>query len=425
MKAHVNFIKSLPLLLAAAGSGFGASAQLVPITLTAASFNQDLVAESGSNPQTVTTAALDGSGNNIFYSLAFVAANSSVITSGGLPNNGVFTSGANSWQMTAYTGNNALFFGPESTTSSQSMHLSTPGQYSEISLLDAAGYGPTSVTITLNFSSGPSTSYGTYSILDWFGGTPYVANNLGRINRNSTVSNNNAPAGDPELYQTAISLNATDQERTLTSITILDNSTNNQATAAFFAVSGIATTTLALTELTLSGQYQSSGNVSGNTVALNWDATGATGPGQFDVQRSVDETTFTTIGSVSPDAQAVNAAYSYSDNTVSQGQTYFYRIAEMPSVGASLYSNIIQLQTAAAAPLFYNISQNAGTLYVNNNQSGGQTNFEVFGLSGQLYAKGIAPATSRFSIDLQSLAHGIYVIRLENEKQAQSIEFLR
>jgi hypothetical protein len=305
------------------------------------------------------------------------------------------------------------------------MYLSTPGQYSEISLLDAAGYGPTSVTITLNFSSGPSTSYGTYSILDWFGGSPYVASNLGRINRNSTVSDNNAPAGDPELYQTVISLNSTDQERTLTSITILDNSTNNQATAAFFAVSGIATTTLALTELTLSGQYQSSGNASGNTIALNWGATGAMGPGQFDVQRSVDGITFTTIGSVSPDAQAVTAAYSYTDNTVSQGQSYFYRVVETPSIGPSLYSNIIRLQTAAAASPFYNISQNAGTLYVDNSQSGLQTNFEVFGISGQLYAKGIAPATSRFSIDMQSLAHGIYVIRLVNEKQAQSVEFLK
>ena len=421
MNTALYLRKTISLLLLFAGPGLAVHAQLTPITLTAASFNQDLVAESGSNPQTVTTAALDGGGNNIFYSLAFVAANSPVITSGGLPNNGVFTSGSDSWKLAAYTGNNALYFGPESTTSTQSMYLSTPGQYSEISLLDAAGYGPTSVTITLNFSSGPSTSYGTYNILDWFGGTPYVASNLGRINRNSTVSDNNAPAGDPELYQTVISLNSADQERTLTSITILDNSTNSSQTAAFFAVSGIATTTLALTELSLSGQYQSSGN----TVALNWDAAGATGPGQFDIQRSVDGTTFTTIGSVSPDAQAVSAAYAYTDNTVSQGQSYFYRVAETPSAGPSVYSNIIQLQTTAAAASFYSVSENAGTLYVNNSQSGGQTNFEVFGISGQLYAKGTAPATSRFSIDLQSLVHGMYVIRLENEKQAQSIEFLR
>jgi hypothetical protein len=417
----VNIRKIIPLLLLAAGPGLAAHAQLVPISLTAASYNQDMVAESGSNPQTVTTAALDGSGNNILYSVAFQAANSSVLTSGGMPNNGVFTSGENSWLLTSYTGNNALFFGPQSVTSTASMTLSTPGQYSEISLLDAAGYGPTSVTITLNFSSGPSTSYGTFSILDWFGSSPYVAEALGRINRNTTVSNNNAPANDPMLYQTIITLNSADQERTLTSISILDNSTNNSATAAFFAVSGVATTTLALNELSLSGQYQASEKA----TTLNWDVTGTTGPGQFDVQRSVDGTTFTTIGSVSFDALTGSAAYAYTDNGVSQGRSYFYRVEETSSATASVYSNIIQLQTKTEVAAFYSVSQNAGTLYVNNSLSGLQTNYEIFGIAGQLYAKGIAPATSRFTVDMQSLAHGIYVIRLENEKQAQSIEFLR
>jgi hypothetical protein len=143
------------------------------------------------------------------------------------------------------------------------------------------------------------------------------------------------------------------------------------------------------------------------------------------VQRSADGATFTTIGSVNNDAPAGGSAYSYTDNTVSQGQSYFYRIAETPSVGPSVYSNIIQLQTVAAVSSFYSVTQNAGTLYVNNSQYELPTNFEVFGISGQLYAKGTAPATSRFTIDMQSLAHGIYVIRLENEKQAQSIEFLR
>lgn len=416
----VLHLKTMYWMLLAAGISPAAYAQLTPLTLTAASFNQDLVAESGSNPQAVTTAALDGGGNNIFYSLGFAAINSTVITSGGLPNNGTFASGPDNWQMASYTGNNALFFGPESATSTQSMTLSTPGQYSEISLLDAAGYGPTSVTITLNFSTGPSTSYGTYSILDWFGGTPYVADNLGRINRNTTVSNNNAPAGDPELYQTVITLNSTDQERTLTSISILDNSTNNQATAAFFAVSGIVTTTLALNELSLSCEYQATGNA----IVLNWDATGTTVSGQFEVQRSTDGATFTTIGSVSPDALAVSAAYSYTDHTVLHGQTYFYRLAEMPSIGPFLYSNIIQLQAAAVAS-FCTVSQDACTLYVNNSQPGLQTNYEVFGISGQLYAQGRAPGTTRFTIDMQSMAHGIYVIRLENEKQEQSIEFLK
>jgi hypothetical protein len=417
--------KTISLLLITAAPGLAAHAQLTPITLTAASYNQDLVAESGSNPQAVTTAAVDTGGNNIFYSVAFRTANSSTITSGGLPNNGKFTNGVDTWQMVSYTGNNCMFFAAQGSAITHSMFLATPGKYTELSLLDCAGYGPTSVTITLNFSDG-SVGYGTFSIRDWFGSSPYVADSLGRISRTTTVSNNNAPANDPMLYQTVITLNSSDQVRTLNSISIQSNTTNYSATAAFFALSGIATSTLALTDVSLSGQYQSSGNASGNAMVLNWDAIGTTGPGQFDVQRSVDGISFATIGSISHDGLAVSAAYSYADNTISQGQSYFYRVEETSSAGSSVYSNIIQLQTtAAAASSFYNITQNAGTLYVNNSQSAEQTNYEVFGISGQLYAKGTAPAMSRFSIDMQSLAHGIYVIRLENEKQAQSIEFLK
>jgi hypothetical protein len=419
----MNNTKTIVLLLLAVGSGLAAHAQLTPITLTAASYNQDLVAESGSNPQAVTTAAVDTGGNNVFYSVAFRTANSSVITSGGLPNNGTFTNGVDTWQMVSYTGNNAVFFAAQGSALTHAMYLATPGKYTELSFLDCAGYGPTSVTITLNFADG-SVNYGTFSIRDWFGSSPYVADSLGRISRNTTVSNNNAPANDPMLYQTVVTLNSGDQTRTLTSISIQSNTTNYAGTAAFFAVSGIATTTLALTDLSLTGQYLSSGNASGNKTVLNWDAAGVTGRGQFDVQRSIDGTTFTTIGSINADAVAASAAYSYADNTVSQGQSYFYRVEETSSTGPSVYSNIIQLQTTAAAA-FYSVSQNAGTLYVNNGQPEGQTNYEVFGISGQLFAKGTASATSRFSIDMQSLAHGIYVIRLENKQQAQSIEFLR
>jgi hypothetical protein len=414
-----NPLKSLSLLLLGIAIGGTSSAQLVPLPLTAASFNQDLVAESGSNPTTVTSAAMDGGGNNIFYSLAFAAANSSVLTSGGLPNNGVITNGSNTWQLQSYSANNALFFAPQSATSTQSMFLSSPAQFSQISLLDAAGYGPTSVTITLHFTNGTSTNYGTFSILDWFDQTPFVVEALGRINRNTTVSNNNAPATDPRLYQTAITLNAADQLKTLNRIDILDNSTNNQATAAFFALSGVVTTTLALEQLTVNGQYQSSANV----VSLSWNVTGTADAALFDVQRSTNGTDFNTIGSVSATNIATGSTYSYADNDMVRGQTYFYRIVETENGGPELYSNIIHLQTAA--PSGYTVATSGNTLYVNNAISSLPANFEIFGLSGQLYLKGIAPAASNFSLDIHSLAHGVYVIRLANQDQSQSIEFLR
>jgi hypothetical protein len=393
-------------------------AQLVPIALTSASFNQDLVAEAGSNPVTKTTAALDGaSGNNILYSQSFELLNILTLTSGGLPNNGTITSGINSWQLASYSSNNAAFFGPQSSTSSQTIYLSTTGQYSKVSLLDAAGYGPTSVTITLNFSNGTSTNYGTFSILDWFDQTPYVISSLGRIQRSSTLGDNNAPATDPRLYETDITLNGTDQEKTLKSITIKDNSTNNSSTAAFFALSGIATSTLALSELSLSGQYEQTSNA----VSLSWDVNDAEGVDRFEVDRSQDGVHFSSVGTV--DASTSVVAYSYSDNTVVEGQPYFYRISASLAGGQVIYSNIIEPTMPVATA--YSITEAAGTVYVTNSQYTLETHYGVYNLSGQLLLGGEAPSASRFSIDAQALPHGIYVVRLVNPRQSQSMEFLR
>lgn len=395
--------------------------QLTPITLTAASYTQDVIAESGSNPNAVTTAAIDGGAANIFYSQAFRTANSSVITSGGLPNSGTLTNGANSWQLTAYSSNNALFFPAQTAVSTQSLFISSPAAYSQISLLDVAGYGPTSVTITLLFTDGSSSNYGNFSILDWFDQTPYVVDSLGRITRNTTVSNNNAPASDPRLYQTVINLNGADQVKHLSQISILDNITNNQATAAFLAVSGIATTTLALNTMTLSGTFQADMD----EAILTWQVTNTSNVDLFEIQRSADGTTFTTIGTLYPPASGNVFRYTFVDKDVPENQDFLYRLVGTSTIQPDWYSNIIELRTAAGNRPKFSVSQSFGMLYVNTNMPSTPTAFEIVGLSGQVLIKGVAPPTSRFEVDVRQLVHGIYMIHLQASDQSRTVGFLR
>lgn len=393
--------------------------QLTPVNLTAGSFNNDLVAESGNNPQTVTTAAVDGpSGNYVFYSVAFQTANSSVLTSAGLPNSGTFTSGVNSWQMKSYSSNNALWFGPQSATSSASLSLSTPLAYSQISLLDCSGYGPTSVTITLKFTDGSSTNYGSFSIVDWFNGTPYIANSLGRVPRNTTVSNNTAGT-NPCLYQTNITLNAADQVKSLSQILIQDNSTNNLSTAAFFALSGIATSTLALNAVDLSGQY----NANTHSIGLQWNVDADPNSRQTTtcfVERSTDGVNFTRVASLEAGSQP---AYSWTDNNISAGNNYNYRILASTPSGQEVYSNTIEMETGTATSMA-TVSSVAGMLYVNPGTAVEPTQYAVYSMSGQLYLKGTAPAGNRFEVATSALPHGVYVIRLQWPANDQSVEFL-
>lgn len=410
----------LPALLCSLFT-FSAYSQLTPITLTSSSFNYDLIAESGNNPQTVTTAALDGSGNNILYSANFKSVNSSTITSGGLPNSGTLTNSGNSWQLASYSSNNALLFKPQSSVSSGTLTLATPAQFAQISLLDAAGYGPTSVSITLKFTDGSSRGYGSFSILDWFDQTPYVVDSLGRISRNSTVSNNNAPVSDPRLYQTVISLNTTDQSKNLSSILIYDNSTNNNSTAAFFAVSGAAPGTLALNSITLNGQY----NAANQVVSLDWniitDANGSDGE-KYEIQRSSDGYNFTGIAQIDAAATGTDN-YFWQDNSIQQGQSYVYRILGTAPTGQEIYSNSIRI-IASQAQSKFSAYQSASTLYVNTGTSSQPVQFAVYSISGQEYRKGTSSGTDRFTVDLYGLASGIYLIRLQNGNGSETIEFM-
>lgn len=420
---HTLITKFCTLLVLCGTLILPAYGQLAPITLTPSSYNADLIAESGSNPQSVTTAALDGSGNNILYSVAFKTANSSTITSGGLPNNGTITSSGNTWQLNSYSSNNALFFAPQNASSSAKLIVSSPAAYSQISLLAAAGYGSTSVSITLKFADNTSASYGTYAILDWFDNTPFVTSSLGRINRNSTVSNNNAPSTDPRLYQTTITLTAADQVKNLAQVIITDNSTNNLSTAAFFALSGIKTSTLALNNVDLSALFESTTN----TIDLHWEMIGGpstSGGVQYEIQRSGDDAAFSTLATM----DATNAdAYSWSDNTIQTGASYYYRILQTSAAGEARYSNVVHIQTPGSTRSNYTVTQSGDLLYVNTGSTSRTQPLEyaVYNMAGQRYVSGTATAGNVFTVNLHALTHGIYFIHLQGSTGSQAVEFLR
>jgi trimeric autotransporter adhesin len=420
---HTPFPKLCTLLLLYGTLIPTAYGQLTAITLNSSSFNADLIAETGHNPQTVTSAPLDGSsGNNILYTIAFKTANSSTITSGGLPDNGILTNSGNSWRLSSYTSNNALLFPPQTAPSTANLTITTPQPFLKISLLDAAGYGPTSVSITLKFSDNTTSSYGTFSILDWFDNTPYVAGSLGRISRNSTVSNNNAPSTDPRLYQTAITLTTTDRVKNLTQVIITDNSTNNLSTAAFFALSGTLTATLALNDVDLNGQYQPATN----HIDLRWAMIG--GPSssagvQYQIQRSTDNATFSTLNTM--DATTIST-YSWSDNSIRAGSSYYYRIFQTSITGEALYSNVIRIQTPGNARTEYTVTQSGDLLYVNAGP-GSQTQpleYAVYNMAGQRFVSGAATGGNTFTVDLHGLTRGIYFIHLQGHGESHAIEFL-
>jgi hypothetical protein len=407
-----------------------AFSQLTPITVTG--FNQDVVAEGpGSNPLAVTSTGFDGSTAtaSIFYDVQFRLANSGVITGGGLPNNGTIVNGADTWQLQAYTGNNCLLFPGQTSSSALSLTLTTPASYSEIALLSTAGSGPTSVSIKLFFTNSTSTNYGTFSISDWFGGTPFVIDNLGRIARQTPITGFSGLPGNPRFYQNTITLNAADQAKSLSKITITDMSTNNLSTAGFFAMGGIVYT-LPIGLNSLQGIWQPSQN----DIQLQWQSA-ATEPGEhFEVQRSFNGTDFTGIAPVIPQPENLPQTFTYDDAAISGHSTWFYRILDALPAGNAEYTDIIavQTQTPAVGVIRLSASQSQlvvwgdlSTVMAPSNPATDMTHYQLYAGSGQLLRGGTLSGSSSHVIDISTLPQGVYFLRLSNGHQAQTFKFAK
>lgn len=228
----------LPLLLCFCWRSL---AQFSPINL--AGFTQDIVAEGGPSPLATTTMEIDGlaSSNKVLYSVSFASFAS---ITGGLPDNGTIVNGTDTYQLSSYAANNALFVKRNETFE---LTVTAPASYAKVRLLAFSAEGASTLNIGLGFSDGTFTPYlSNYVVADWFYGTTnVVTQGMGRVTRTAAgpwvadgVSGNN-----PRLYYIEINLNCTDRSKLLQKIRINNISTNSNApfpNAVVMAASGIS-----------------------------------------------------------------------------------------------------------------------------------------------------------------------------------------
>lgn len=226
-------------------AGLSAIAQYVPVPVTG--FDEDVIAEAAPSTLATTSAALDApASNKVMYSEAFrVFAG---IGGGGLPDNGTITSGADTYQLAAYTGSNALCLLRNETGT---LTLATPASFARLRVLcfsTEANVAPANslVNISLSFTDGSTVSYITnYGLADWFNSTTnLVLSGFGRCSRVAT-----APWGhesypiNPRMYYIEITLTCTDIQKQVSQLQFA-NVTTAGANApfpnqAYLAVSGL------------------------------------------------------------------------------------------------------------------------------------------------------------------------------------------
>jgi hypothetical protein len=148
------------------------------------------------------------------------------------------------------------------------------------------------------------------------------------------------------------------------------------------------------------------------TAILSWSTIQESNSAYYEVQRSNDETNFTSIGQVSAHAYStIKQAYTFTDEHPLNGINY-YRLKEVDASGLSTFTKTISLNFDNAANIIVN------TLILNNNikvsYNGTQTTAQLLNATGQLCGQYTLKAGENI-LPVQSASTGIYYL-LVNEK---------
>ena len=256
-------MKPIIALGIALASAMAAEAQYTPISLTAGSYNKDIVVEQSAPhiPAQPTTASMDnGSGNTGYgwYERGFDTS----ATATGVPAAGsTFTSESfsdHSYKMApSYTANNAVLI--DATVTGDTVTVSSPGSFSALSFLVSSGNGSVTIHYTVHHADA-TTDTGSFNTQDWFSGGGQAVTANGRLDVQS-LGLANVNGGFPKIYSADITLTHTGSP-----VTGIDlNYGSGGGHACIFAVSG--STGSGFTPITITGYNEDM--VVEKTPALN------------------------------------------------------------------------------------------------------------------------------------------------------------
>ncbi|ESU27372.1 Por secretion system C-terminal sorting domain containing protein [Flavobacterium limnosediminis JC2902] len=223
MKKTLLFTSFVALSLLGSQKTIGQNLQTIPIQ---SGFNADVIANGVGSASTSTNSDVDGV-SYAFVSRDFQVTAASPALTYGLPVNGLINSAVSSpaglsYQLASYSGNNALRL--QNTNDSGTLLLTNPLAAVNLYMLATGGSGACTVNATVNFTDATSQTFTNISISDWYGGSNFAIQGIGRIN----ISNDGLESGggtNPRLYQIPLAISAGNQSKLIQSITVTKSGT--------------------------------------------------------------------------------------------------------------------------------------------------------------------------------------------------------
>jgi hypothetical protein len=184
-------------------------------------FNADVIANGVGPSASSTNNDVDGV-SYAFISKDFQLTAASTPLTYGLPINGIINSAVGStsgltYQMASYSANNSLRL--QNTNDNGTLLFSTPIPAVSLYMMATGGSGDCTVDVDVNFTDNTSQTFTGLAITDWYYGSNYAIQGIGRIN----IANDNLESGygtDPRLYQIPLAIDAANQSKNVKSVTI-------------------------------------------------------------------------------------------------------------------------------------------------------------------------------------------------------------
>lgn len=189
--------------------------------------------------------------------------------------------------------------------------------------------------------------------------------------------------------------------------TVTKNTANQQNTSEFATC-----TTLPIVLVSFEAHA-----VENNSVSLTWTTSQEINNHHFSILKSVDGINFVEIGTVTGQGTTSNVTnYTYTDNEVRTGTTYFYKLKQVDFNGTSEESAIRSVTlTNSLAPVVYpNPAENKVAVRMNSSEFSVKVKVEMYDVLGKLYFED-SFSEKEFSLDLTEYAPGVYTMVIKSE----------
>lgn len=167
------------------------------------------------------------------------------------------------------------------------------------------------------------------------------------------------------------------------------------------------------------------GTYDGKKVNLNWASSNEINVNHFEIERSADGLSFTSLGTVTANNFAGTNHYSFVDLNALSGTSY-YRLKIVDNDRRFSYSNTIFLNTKLKAGISIYPNPGTRTITISHGQMGEGGSVQIYSIDGKLISTTIIAANGiQTALDVSDLVQGNYEIIIADKSKREGILFVK